>query len=69
MNNSTKLLPIVQDSIFFDALLAQAKQAITTYAGETWTDTGEHDPGVTFMEGFGYSVSDLAYRNTLAHPE
>jgi hypothetical protein len=65
MNNSTKLLPIVRDSIYFDALLAQAKQAITTYAGQTWTDTGEHDPGVTLMEGFSYSVSDLAYRNTL----
>lgn len=65
MSNSTKLLPIVRDSIYFDTLFAQAKQAIATYAGQTWTDTGEHDPGVTFMEGFSYSVSDLAYRNTL----
>lgn len=65
MSNPRKLLPVVKEYILFDGLYARAKQAIATYGGKVWTDTGEHDPGVTLMEGFCYSISDLAYRNTL----
>ncbi|ANB72010.1 hypothetical protein AYM40_06220 [Paraburkholderia phytofirmans OLGA172] len=65
MSNPNKLLPLVKQYIHFDTLYGQAKQAIETYGGRSWTDTGEHDPGVTFMEGYCYSASDLAYRSTL----
>ncbi|MFM0742098.1 hypothetical protein PQQ51_33135 [Paraburkholderia xenovorans] len=65
MSDSVSLLSVVRDSIYFDNLLSRAKDAIATYAAQTWTDKGEHDPGITFLEGFSYSVSDLAYRNTL----
>lgn len=65
MSDANRLLPVVHDHIHFDTLFAHAMQTITTYAGKTWTDTGEHDPGVTFMEAMSYGVSDLAYRHTL----
>lgn len=65
MSDANRLLPVTADYIHFDTLFARAKQAIATYAGKTWTDTGEHDPGVTFLEAMSYGVSDLAYRHTL----
>ena len=65
MSIPTKLLPLVREAIHFDALCARAKDEVTTYASQTWSDTGEHDPGVTLLEGFCYNVSDLAYRSTL----
>lgn len=65
MTYLTKLLPLIKKDIHFDTLFAQAEQKVKRYGGQVWSDTGEHDPGVTFLEGFSYSVSDLAYRNTL----
>lgn len=59
------LLALVKADIHFDTLYEQASQAATTYGGQLWTDHGEHDPGVTFLEGYSYSTSDLAYRETL----
>ncbi|KVP47942.1 hypothetical protein [Burkholderia ubonensis] len=64
MRATNALFPLVRDEIEFDSLLAQAKQALTTYAGLCWTDTAEHDPGITLLEALGYGVADLTYRQT-----
>lgn len=65
MTYPTKVLSVIKKEIHFDSLFAQAEQKVKQYGGQVWSDTGEHDPGVTFLEGFSYSVSDLAYRSTL----
>ncbi|KWI32621.1 hypothetical protein WM04_13480 [Burkholderia ubonensis] len=64
MSATDALFPLVRDEIEFDSLLGQATQTLKTYAGNCWTDTAEHDPGITLMEAFGYGVADLAYRQT-----
>ncbi|OQS37542.1 hypothetical protein B0T39_15280 [Chromobacterium haemolyticum] len=38
---------------------------MATQSGKIWTDTAEHDPGVTLLQALTYSVSDLGYRHTL----
>ncbi|MDQ7979597.1 hypothetical protein QYH69_20345 [Paraburkholderia sp. SARCC-3016] len=65
MRRPSELLRLVRADIHFDALCEQALQAIANFGGQIWTDTGEHDPGVTFIEGYSYSTSDLSYRHTL----
>ncbi|CDL86123.1 hypothetical protein [Xenorhabdus cabanillasii] len=65
MNNQGALFHSVKDDIHFDTLLEQAHQVVEQQAGKRWSDTAEHDPGMTFLEGLSYSVSDLAYRHTL----
>ncbi|MDX7990058.1 hypothetical protein [Xenorhabdus littoralis] len=65
MNNQDALFHKVKDDIHFDTLLEQAHQVVEQQAGKQWSDTAEHDPGVTFLEGLSYGVSDLAYRHTL----
>ncbi|CEE95325.1 conserved hypothetical protein [Xenorhabdus nematophila str. Anatoliense] len=65
MNNQDALFHKVKDGIHFDTLLEQAHQVVEQQAGKQWSDTAEHDPGITFLEGLSYSVSDLAYRHTL----
>ncbi|PHM49296.1 hypothetical protein [Xenorhabdus miraniensis] len=65
MNNQDALFHSVKDDIHFDTLLEQAHQVVEQQAGKLWSDTAEHDPGITFLEGLSYGVSDLAYRHTL----
>ncbi|WP_426577555.1 hypothetical protein ACP179_05370 [Xenorhabdus stockiae] len=65
MSNQDVLFHKVKDDIHFDTLLEQAHQVIEQQAGKLWSDTAEHDPGITFLEGFSYGVSDLSYRHTL----
>ncbi|MCT8343444.1 hypothetical protein LG003_11420 [Photorhabdus kleinii] len=65
MNNQDALFHKVKDDIHFDTLLEQAHQVVGQQAGKLWSDTAEHDPGITFLEGLSYGVSDLAYRHTL----
>ncbi|MDX7999516.1 hypothetical protein FE394_09945 [Xenorhabdus sp. Reich] len=65
MNNQEALFHKVKDDIHFDTLLEQAHQVVEQQAGKQWSDTTEHDPGITFLEGLSYGVSDLAYRHTL----
>ncbi|MCG1038049.1 MULTISPECIES: hypothetical protein [Burkholderiaceae] len=54
------------DAIHFDSLWATALDTLRTLAGQQWTEFGEHDPGVTFLQALTYNVADLAYRHT--HP-
>jgi hypothetical protein len=65
MQSKSELLQVVKDHIHFDSLWAQAKQWVEKFGGQLWTDTADHDPGVTFLQGYSYSASDLAYRYTL----
>jgi hypothetical protein len=57
--------PEVREEIHFDTLWRQAQAALEAYSGQIWTDTAEHDPGVTLLQALTYGVSDLAYRHTL----
>ncbi|MEJ2768403.1 hypothetical protein [Mycetohabitans sp. B46] len=54
------------DAIHFDSLWDTALDSLRTLAGQEWTEFGEHDPGVTFLQALIYNVADLAYRHT--HP-
>ncbi|MEQ1961639.1 hypothetical protein ABLB69_00305 [Xenorhabdus khoisanae] len=65
MSNQDTLFHSVKDDIHFDTLLEQAHQVVEQQAGKLWSDTVEHDPGITFLEGLSYGVSDLSYRHTL----
>ncbi|WP_387689177.1 hypothetical protein [Photorhabdus sp. RM71S] len=65
MSDNNTLFSQVRDSIHFDTLLEQGMEAIDIYAGQIWTDTAEHDPGVTLLQDFCYGTSDLAYRHCL----
>ncbi|MCC8458337.1 hypothetical protein [Photorhabdus aegyptia] len=65
MNNQDALFPIIKDDIAFDTLLAQAKAIIERYSGQYWSDMSENDPGITLLEAYCYSASDLAYRHSL----
>ncbi|MDE9430787.1 hypothetical protein [Xenorhabdus bovienii] len=65
MSNQDALFHRVKDDIHFDTLLEQAHQVVEQQAGKLWSDTAEHDPGITLLEGLSYGVSDLAYRHTL----
>ncbi|CDH32122.1 hypothetical protein [Xenorhabdus bovienii] len=65
MSNQDALFHRVKDDIHFDTLLEQAHQVVEKQAGKRWSDTAEHDPGITLLEGISYGVSDLAYRHTL----
>lgn len=55
----------VRAQIHFETLLAQALQRVDIHAGQVWTDTAEHDPGVTLLQALAYAISDLSYRHTL----
>ncbi|MCK8564878.1 hypothetical protein LNQ45_09010 [Yersinia ruckeri] len=65
MSNPDTLFLLVKEDIHFDRLLNQAHQVVEDQAGKLWTDTAEHDPGMTILEGICYGASDLAYRHTL----
>ncbi|MFW5400584.1 hypothetical protein V2A85_12850 [Yersinia sp. 1252 StPb PI] len=65
MSNPDTLFLLVKEDIHFDKLLNQAHQVVEQQTGKLWTDTAEHDPGVTILEGVCYGASDLAYRHTL----
>ncbi|MCP1489813.1 hypothetical protein J3D48_006223 [Pseudomonas fluorescens] len=55
----------VRTAIHFDQLWQQALSDLGYYARSSWSDTADHDPGVTLLQGLSYAVSDLAYRHTL----
>ena len=65
MSNNDALFPSVQEFIEFEALLLQARKALDDYANQSWSNTDEHDPGITLLEAMCYNTSDLAYRSSL----
>lgn len=62
MSRENALLPEVKDVIAFDALWQKAHEKITVLSGEVWTDTGDHDPGITLLQSVAWNCSDLSYR-------
>lgn len=65
MSKENALFPEVKDAIAFDALWQQACEKVTALSGEIWTDTGEHDPGITLLQSATWNCSDLSYRASL----
>jgi len=65
MSKENALFPEVKDAIAFDALWQQAYEKVTALSGEIWTDTGDHDPGVTLLQSATWNCSDLSYRASL----
>ncbi|MFA1241134.1 hypothetical protein ACCC84_22780 [Serratia odorifera] len=65
MSKENALFPEVKDAIAFDALWQQALEKVTALSGEIWTDTGDHDPGVTLLQSAIWNCSDLSYRASL----
>jgi hypothetical protein len=65
MKDSTVSAIPVREAIHFDQLWQQALLDLGYYAKDSWSDTADHDPGVTLLQGLSYAVSDLAYRHTL----
>ncbi len=57
--------PEVKEQIHFGTLQTQAREVIAKQAKHSWTDTAEHDPGITMLDAMAYNVSDLAYRHVL----
>lgn len=64
-DSNKALFPLVQSFIEFDALMLQARRALEDYANKSWSNTDEHDPGITLLEAMCYNASDLAYRSSL----
>lgn len=65
MSKENALFPAVKDAIAFEALWQQAHEKVTALSGEVWTDTGDHDPGVTLLQSATWNCSDLSYRASL----
>jgi len=66
MSKENALFPSVKDLIAFDTLWQQAHQKVIALSGEVWTDTGDHDPGVTLLQAVTWNCSDLSYRASLS---
>ena len=49
------------DSQTYDALRSEVMERIPTYAPE-WTDHNIHDPGITMLELFAFTINDIGYR-------
>lgn len=65
MSKENALYPAVKDAIAFDALWQQAHEVVTALSGDVWTDTGDHDPGITLLQSATWNCSDLSYRASL----
>lgn len=65
MSDQNALFPFVQDYIDFETLFLQARAVLHEYASTSWSNTDEHDPGVTLLQAMCYNTSDIAYRNSL----
>ncbi|MGP0906567.1 hypothetical protein [Serratia sp. CY76391] len=65
MSKDNALFPEVKDAISFDALWQQACEKIIALSGDIWTDTGDHDPGITLLQSATWNCSDLCYRLSL----
>ncbi|MGL4353720.1 MAG: hypothetical protein ACRCTP_07315 [Aeromonas popoffii] len=66
MSKENALFPVVKDAIAFEALWQQAHEKVTALSGDIWTDTGDHDPGITLLQSATWNCSDLSYRASLS---
>lgn len=65
MPKENALFPEVKDAIAFDGLWQQVYQKVAELSGAIWTDTGDHDPGITLLQSATWNCSDLSYRASL----
>ena len=65
MSKENALFPQVKEEIAFDRLWPQVTETIATVSGKLWTDTADHDPGVTLLQAVTWNISDLSYRVSL----
>lgn len=66
MSKENALFQQVKDGIAFDSLWPQVTETLTTFSGKLWTDTDDHDPGVTLLQAVTWNTSDLSYRASLS---
>lgn len=66
MSKENALFPQVKEEIAFDRLWPQVTETIATFSGKLWTDTADHDPGVTLLQAVTWNISDLSYRASLS---
>lgn len=66
MSKENALFPVVKADIDFAALWQQATDRLNALCGDIWTDTTEHDPGVTLLQATTWNDSDLGYRLSLS---
>jgi len=64
MSKTNALFPQVKNDIAFDTLWPQVTDAITRLSGTVWTDTADHDPGITLLQAVTWNCSDLSYRSS-----
>lgn len=50
MSKENALFTVVKEDIDFDTLWQQVTDSLDTLSGDIWTDTTEHDPGVTLLQ-------------------
>ncbi len=66
MSKENALFTVVKEDIDFDTLWQQAKERLDALSGDLWTDTTEHDPGVTLLQATTWNDSDIGYRLSLS---
>jgi hypothetical protein len=49
----------------YNFLRGEGIKLIEKLSGKVWTDYNTHDPGITLLEAFCYSITDLGYRASL----
>ncbi|RJF58558.1 hypothetical protein D4100_07365 [Serratia inhibens] len=66
MSKENALFQRVRDDISFDTLWRQVTEIIEPLSGNLWTDTGDHDPGMTLLQALTWNSADLSYRASLS---
>jgi hypothetical protein len=50
------------DILDFDYLKRKGIESLQKYAGKVWTDYNIHDPGITLLETFCFTLTEMGYR-------
>jgi len=66
MSKENALFTVVKEDIDFDTLWQQVIDSLDALSGDIWTDTTEHDPGVTLLQVTTWNDSDVGYRLSLS---
>ncbi|WP_342323018.1 hypothetical protein AAEY27_00475 [Kosakonia sp. BYX6] len=66
MSKENALFTLVKEDIDFDTLWQQVTESLDAHYGDIWTDTTDHDPGVTLLQAAAWNVSDVGYRLSLS---
>lgn len=54
----------VEEPVDFEVLWTTVQKALQLYAGASWTERGEHDPGITLLQALTFNVADLSFRQS-----